>query len=255
VSLDEVQTRVRDRVLVITLNRPEVRNAVNATLARGVAEALERLDQDPDLSVGVITGAGRGFCSGMDLAAFGAGESPRVPGRGFGGMANRAADKPLIAAVEGFAVAGGFEMALACDLIVAARGSRFGLPEVKRGLTAAGGGALRLPQRIPYHQAMEILLSGDLFTAERAYELGLVNRLSEPGTALDDALELALRIGANAPLSLLAVKRIVRDAPQGTDAERFAWQEPIVAHTAASEDAREGSRAFVEKREPGWKGC
>ena len=165
-------------------------------MAEGIGAALDELDADAGLSIGVITGAGKGFCSGMDLKAFVAGESPVVADRGFAGITQRAAAKPLIAAVEGFAVAGGLEVALACDLIVAARGARLGIPEVKRSLVAAGGGLLRLPRMLPRNVAMEMALTGDPIDAERAHELGLVNRLAEPGEALEAALELAAAIAA-----------------------------------------------------------
>ena len=181
---EPVLTERRDGVLLITLNRPEARNAVNLALAEGVAGALDELDADGDLAVGVITGAGAGFCAGMDLKAFVTGERPWVGDRGFAGIVQRAARKPLIAAIEGFAVAGGLEVALACDLIVAAREAKLGIPEVKRSLVAAGGALMRLPRRVPYGIAMELALTGDTITAERGYELGLVNRLAEPGGAV-----------------------------------------------------------------------
>src|SRR6266540_4320258 len=180
---EPVLTERRDGVLLITLNRPDARNAVNLALAEGVAAALDELDADGDLAVGVITGAGAGFCAGMDLKAFVTGERPYVGDRGFAGITQRAARKPLIAAIEGFAVAGGLEVALSCDLVVAARGAKLGVPEVKRSLVAAGGALLRLPRRIPYHVAMELALTGDPITAERAAELGLVNRVADPGGA------------------------------------------------------------------------
>ena len=249
-----VLTERRDRVLLITLNRPDQRNAINAAVARGIAAALDELDADAGLSTGVITGAGKGFCSGMDLKAFVAGESPVVAGRGFAGITQRAAAKPLIAAVEGFAVAGGLEVALACDLIVAARGARLGIPEVKRSLVAAGGGLLRLPRMLPRNIAMEMALTGDFILAERATELGLVNRLAEPGGALDAALDLAGTIAANAPLALAATKRILTEAADWPDAEFFARQEEIAVPVRDSEDAREGATAFAEKRVPEWKG-
>src|SRR5256885_16369367 len=197
-----VLTERRDNVLLITLNRPDARNAVNGALAQGVADALDELDDTPELQVGVLTGAGKGFSAGMDLKAFVTGERPWVEGRGFAGIVQRAAEKPLIAAIEGFAVAGGFEIALACDLIVAARDARLGIPEVKRGLVAAGGALIRLPRRIPYHLAMELALTGDPISAERGYELGIVNRLAEPGGAVDAALALAGEVARNGPLSL-----------------------------------------------------
>src|SRR5881394_584512 len=180
-----VLTERRDGILLITLNRPDARNAVNGALAQGLAAALDELDADDALSVGVLTGAGKGFSSGMDLKAFVAGESPYAGDRGFAGITQRAAEKPLIAAIEGFALAGGFEIALSCDLIVASREARFGIPEVKRSLVAAAGALLHLPKRIPYHLAMELALTGEPIGAERAQEIGIVNRLAEPGGALD----------------------------------------------------------------------
>ena len=249
-----VLTERRGRTLVITLNRPDARNAVNAALAHGVAAGLDELDGDDELSVGIITGAGKGFCAGMDLKAFVAGESPHVDGRGFAGIAQRAADKPLIAAIEGFAVAGGLEVALACDLIVAAKGAKLGIPEVKRSLVAAGGALLRLPRRIPYHVAMELALTGDPMPAERAAELGLVNRVAEPGGALDAALELADAIAKNGPLALIASKRILVEAADWSEDEVWQRQGEISGPVFGSEDAREGATAFAEKREPQWKG-
>jgi len=249
-----VLTEVRDGVLLVTLNRPEQRNAVNRAVAEGIAAALDRLDEDGALRVGVLVGAGKGFCAGMDLKAFVAGENPSVEGRGFAGIVQRPATKPLIAAVEGFAVAGGFEIALACDLIVAARGTRFGIPEVKRGLVAAGGALLRLPRRIPYHLAMELALTGDFVDAERAYSVGLVSRLVEPGAAVESALALAETIAANGPLALAASKRILVEAPSWPADELWSRQAAISDPVRASEDAREGSLAFAEKRAPRWSG-
>jgi enoyl-CoA hydratase len=253
-SEDAVLIERQERILVMTLNRPEQRNAVNAAVAAGLAAGLDELDADDGLSIGVITGAGRGFCAGMDLKAFMAGESPHVPGRGFAGIAARSAAKPLIAAVEGFAVAGGLEVALACDLIVASRGARLGIPEVKRGLVAAAGGLLRLPRGLPGNIAMELALTGDPILAERAAELGLVNRLAEPGEALATALELAGTIAENGPLALAASKRILTEAPDWSQAEFFTRQAEISGPVLASEDAREGATAFAEKRSPVWKG-
>src|SRR5579859_5783766 len=248
-----VLTERRDRVLLITINRPDQRNAVNAAVARGIAAALDALDADHGLAVGVLTGAGKGFCSGMDLKAFVAGERPHVEGRGFAGITQRSAAKPLIAAVEGFAVAGGLEVALACDLLVAARGARLGVPEVKRSLIAAGGALLRLPQSLPRTVVMELALTGDPIPAERAYELGLVNRLTEPGQALETALELAEAIAVNAPLALAATKRILTESVDWPQAEFFERQRAIADPVFTSEDAREGSRAFAEKRAPVWQ--
>jgi enoyl-CoA hydratase len=253
-SDDAVLTERRDGVLLVTLNRPDQRNAVNAAVAEGIAAALDRLDEDGELRVGVLTGAGKGFCAGMDLKAFVEGERPYAAGRGFAGIAQRPAAKPLIAAIEGFAVAGGFEIALACDLIVAARGARLGIPEVKRGLVAAGGALLRLPRRIPYHLAMELALTGDFVEAERAAQMGLVNRLAEPGGALAAALELAAAVAVNAPLALAASKRIVVESADWPTAEQWQRQGEISGPVMASDDAREGSVAFAEKRPPVWRG-
>ena len=202
----------------------------------------------------MLTGSGKGFCAGMDLKAFVAGERSHAGDRGFAGIIERAATKPLIAAVEGFAVAGGLEIALACDLIVAARGARLGIPEVKRSLVAAGGGLFRLPRALPRNVALELALTGDPIGAERAYELGLVNRLAEPGQALTAALELADAIAVNAPLALGATKRIMVESPDWPDSEFFSRQADIIGPVMASEDAREGAQAFAEKRSPIWKG-
>jgi enoyl-CoA hydratase/carnithine racemase len=250
---DAVLSERRGRVLLITINRPDQRNAVNEAVAAGIAGGLDDLDAEPELSVGIITGAGKGFCAGMDLKAFVAGERPWVEGRGFAGITQRAADKPLIAAVEGFAVAGGLEVALACDLIVASRGTRLGIPEVKRGLIAAGGGLLRLPRALPRNVAMEMALTGDPIDAERAHELGLVNRLAEAGEALTVALELAETIAANAPLALAASKRVLIESTDWPDAEFFERQQPFRDSAFNSEDAREGATAFAERRDPVWK--
>ena len=249
-----VLTERRGRTLIITLNRPDARNAVNAALAAGVAAALDELDSDDELSIGILTGAGKGFCAGMDLKAFVAGESPYVDGRGFAGIAQKASDKPIIAAIEGFAVAGGLEVALGCDLVVAAKGAKLGIPEAKRSLVAAGGALLRLPRRIPYHVAMELALTGDPISAERGAELGLVNRLAEPGGALDAAVELGEAIAKNGPLALIASKRILIEEPGWSEDEKWQKQGEISGPVFGSEDAREGATAFSEKRDPVWKG-
>jgi enoyl-CoA hydratase len=251
---DPVLTERRDGVLLITLNRPQARNAVNSALAHGVAAALDELDADDELKVGVLTGAGGSFCAGMDLKAFVAGESPQVEGRGFAGITQRAARKPLIAAIEGYALAGGLEVALSCDVIVAASDARLGIPEAKRGLIAAAGALIRLPRRIPYHLAMELALTGDPIGAERAHTVGLVNRVAEPGGAVDVALELAATIARNGPLAVDASKHIVSSAQDWT--EERAWQEQaeLAGKIFVSEDAREGATAFAEKREPVWRG-
>jgi len=244
----------RGNVLLITINRPEVRNAVNAAVAAGIAGALEELDGDDELSVGVLTGAGGFFCAGMDLGAFVKGEAPWFGDRGFAGIAQRSARKPLIAAIERFAVAGGMEIALACDLIVAARGANLGIPEVKRSLVAAGGALLRLPRRIPYHVAMELALTGDPLPAERLHELGLVNRLSEPGKAVEVALELAAALVRNGPLALIASKRILQEQFDWSSSAMWERQGEITGPVMTSEDAREGATAFKEKRDPVWRG-
>lgn len=249
-----VLTERRDRVLVITINRPEQRNAINAAVASGIAAALDELDADGELSVGIVTGAGGFFCAGMDLKAFVTGERPWAPGRGFAGITQRAADKPLIAAIEGFAVAGGLEVALACDLIVAARGAKLGIPEVKRSLVAAGGGLLRLPRVLPRNIAYEMALTGDPITAEQGHGFGLVNRLAEPGAALETALTLASAISANGPLALKASKRILRESADWPDSEFFDLQESISGPVFDSQDAAEGATAFAEKRAPVWRG-
>jgi enoyl-CoA hydratase len=250
-----VLTEARGAVLVITLNRPDARNAVNGAMAQALAGALERLDADDALSVGVITGAGRGFCSGMDLKAFVAGEATVIEGRGFAGIAERPPDKPLIAAVEGFAVAGGLEIALACDLIVAARDARVGIPEVTRGLIAAAGGLLRLPRRVPHQLAMRLALTGELVAVEDVASSGLVAEVVGPGEALDAALRLADVLAANAPLAVQASKQIIAEQWAWTPQDAWRHQTALAKTALESEDAREGARAFAEKRAPQWQGA
>ncbi len=251
---EPVLTERRDGVLLVTLNRPDARNAVNTALAEGIAAALDALDADTDLGVGVLTGAGKGFSAGMDLKAFVAGERPWVADRGFAGIVQRSARKPLIAAVEGFAMAGGLEIALACDLVVASRDARLGIPEVKRSLVAAAGALRRLPQRVPLGVAMEMALTGDPISAERAHALGLVNRVTEPGGAVDAALELAAAIARNGPLALDATKEILVRQADWSEEEFWREQGEIAGPVMSSEDAREGATAFSEKRDPVWKG-
>ncbi|NKY43622.1 crotonase/enoyl-CoA hydratase family protein [Nocardia cerradoensis] len=243
-----VITQTFGNVMVITINRPEVRNAIDSRVFHGLGDAANELDERSDLAVGVLTGAGGTFCSGMDLKAYSAGNF------GSGGR-NLTADpptKPLIAAVEGWALAGGCELALACDLVVAAENATFGLPEVTRGLIASGGGLLRLPKTVPYRIAMEIALTGAHFTAELACRYGLVNRLTPPGSALEEARRLAETISMNAPLAIRATKAVIRDSAGWTDASAWAAQAPVAAAIFDSDDAREGARAFVEKRTPQW---
>ena len=251
---DPVLTEVTDGVGVLTLNRPEAKNAVDLATTEALAAALDDLDARDDVAVLVLTGAGGTFCAGMDLKAFVRGESPYVEGRGFAGIAQQPPDKPMIAAVEGYALAGGFEVALACDLIVAAEDARFGIPEVKRGLFAAGGGLIRLPKRIPYHMAMELALTGDPVEAPRARELGLVNRVTPPGEALSAALELAATIARNGPLALDASKRVVQGSVDWTEEQAWERQGELAGRVFGSEDAQEGAKAFAEKRDPEWKG-
>ncbi|MGW4411006.1 crotonase/enoyl-CoA hydratase family protein [Nonomuraea sp. NPDC004702] len=251
---DEVLVEESGNVAVITINRPKARNAINGAVARGIAEALDTFDARPEISAYVLTGAGGTFCAGMDLKGFLSGDFPVVEGRGFGGIAEAPPKKPLVAAVEGYALAGGFELALSCDVIVASSESTFGLPEPKRGLVAGAGGIMRLPRRIPYHVAMEIALTGDHYPASRLYELGLVNRITEPGAALEGALELARKIAANAPLALAATKKVIIESQDWPLEEMFKRQGAIINPVFGSKDAMEGAAAFAEKRAPQWKG-
>jgi len=251
--MSEVLTEVDGNVLIITINRPEAKNAVNGAVAQGIADALDRLDAETDLRCAIITGAGGTFCSGMDLKAFVRGEKPHVEGRGFAGIAMRGARKPMIAAVDGYALAGGMEVAMACDLIVASTGAQFGIPEAKRGLAAAAGGLIKLPRQIPPRIAMELALTGDFIGAARAYELGFVNRVTE-GPAIDEARTLAERIAANGPLALIASKAVISQSHEWSDAEMWDKQQAIVAPVFVSADAREGATAFAEKRKPNWQG-
>jgi enoyl-CoA hydratase len=252
---EPVATAREGDVLVITIQRPEVRNAVNRAVAEGIAAALDELDGDDALRAGVLTGAGGTFSAGMDLKAFVAGERPAGGARGFAGIVERPPATPLIAAVEGWALAGGFEIALACDLIVASREARFGVPEVKRSLVASGGALMRLPARLPRNLVMELALTGEPLGAERAYELGLVSRLTEPDGALAVALELAALIAANGPLAVRATKRIlVEGAGWPQDREWWERQAHVAGPVYASGDAREGATAFAEKRPPVWRG-
>src|SRR5215472_8411361 len=251
---DVVQTEVADGIAVITINRPEARNAVNGDVARGIAAAADEFDGRKDVSVIVLTGAGGTFSSGMDLKGFLAGDAPIVAGRGFGGMAERPPAKPVIAAVEGYALAGGFELVLACDLVVASEEAKFGLPEVRRGLVAGAGGLLRLPSRIPYHLAMEIALTGDHFPAARLAEAGLVNKLVPAGEALTAATELAAKIAQGAPLALVASKRVITESADWPSGEAFERQGEIIGPIFRSKDALEGAAAFAQKRQPAWRG-
>jgi enoyl-CoA hydratase len=251
---DEVTVEVGDGVAIVTINRPQARNAVNEVVARTIAATIDELDPDPNVKAFVFTGAGGTFCAGMDLKGFAAGENSTAGGRGFGGITERPPAKPAIAAVEGYALAGGFEIALACDLIVASEEATFGLPEVRRGLVAGAGGLLRLPRRIPYHLAMEIALTGDRFPATRLHTAGLISRIVLPGEALADARALAIQIVQNAPLALAATKRIIVESADWSRAEEFARQNEIAVPVFLSADAREGAVAFADKRPPVWRG-
>ncbi|ALE05690.1 enoyl-CoA hydratase [Arthrobacter sp. ERGS1:01] len=244
----------RGRILVLTLNRPQSKNAMSLQLAQELAHAFEEFDGNDGLSVCVITGSGGTFCAGMDLKGFARGEIPVVPSRGFAGMVGRPPLKPIIAAVEGYALGGGFEIALACDLIVAANNAAFGLPEVKRGLTANGGGLLRIQHRLPYHFAMELVLTGRMLPAAEAAGLHLVNRVAEPGGALVAALDLAEEIAKNAPLALTASKQVMVHSGDWAVGEKFSRQQEYVGSIGKSNDAVEGARAFIEKRVPMWSG-
>ena len=241
-------------VLVVTINRPQARNAIDRATSEAIAAAMDQLDADVSLTLGILTGAGGQFCSGMDLKAFLRGERVELPGRGLAGIVETPPRKPLIAAVEGFALAGGCEIALACDLIVAAEDARFGIPEVRRGLMAGSGGLLRLPQRIPRQIAMEYALTGAVMPATEARQWGLVNRLTAPGQALDGALSLARTIASNGPLAVQTSKQVMAQAPFWPADEVWARQRELLEQVIASEDAREGALAFAEKRAPVWRG-
>jgi enoyl-CoA hydratase len=253
-ATDEVLVERRDGVQIITINRPQAKNSLNLAVAEAVAAAVDELDASDDLRVGVLTGAGGTFSAGMDLKAFLRGETPSIEGRGLCGITQQPPRKPLIAAVEGWALAGGFELVLACDLVVAAETATFGVPEVKRSLVAAGGAALQLPRRMPYAIALELLLTGEPLTAPRAAEVGLVNRVTAEGGALDGALQLAATIAQNGPLAIAATKAVARGSGDWSFAEGWQQQAELIAPVFASEDAREGATAFAEKRAPVWKG-
>lgn len=250
---DELIVETIGRVLVLRINRPAVRNAIDGATARAIAAAIDELDEREDLAVGVITGEGGNFCSGMDLRGFLSGDRSSIEGRGFAGLVQSPPRKPLIAAVEGYALAGGCEIALATDIIVAAESAKFGLPEPKRGLVPTGGGALKLHKQLPYHVAMELLLTGDWITAERAHHFGFVNHLVTDGTALEAAIQLAERIAGNAPLAVEAIKQIVIESADWSAEEADVRQREVANPVFRSADAKEGARAFTEKRLPAWR--
>ncbi len=251
---DEVLVEHDDGLVIVTINRPEQRNAVNRAVSYAVCAAIDEMDRNPALRVGILTGAGGHFCAGMDLKAFLRGEVTRVEGRGILGLARTPPVKPLIAAVEGYCLAGGFESMLCCDLAVVARNAQFGLPEAKRGLAAAAGGLMRLPRLLPQRIAMEMALTGDFYSAERLAAYGLFNAVVEPGEALHEARQLARRIMVNAPMSVAASKRVIVEQRDWPIDQMFERQEPITAPVLASQDAREGAAAFAQRRPPQWRG-
>ncbi len=251
---NEVLVDVTDGIMTVTLNRPEAKNAANRAVAVGVAAAMDQLDSDDSIRVAILTGAGGTFCAGMDLKAFVTGEMPMVEGRGFAGLTEATPRKPLIAAIEGYALAGGMELAISCDLIVAADNAKFGIPEVKRGLAAAAGGLMKLPRQIPSRLAMELAITGDFITSQRAYEIGLVNQIVPAGTALAAAKALAAKIAANGPLAVAVSKQVIQESADWSSEEMWKKQQDLVMPIFGSEDAMEGSIAFAEKRAPNWKG-
>jgi enoyl-CoA hydratase len=245
-----VLTERRGRVLLITLNRPDAMNSVNNALATGLLAAVAELDGDPGLTAGVLTGAGRGFSAGMDLKAFLAGEDVS----GLFTFVKDGSQKPLIGAIEGFALAGGLEIALTCDLLVAAKGAKLGIPEVGVGLFAAAGGLLRLPSRVGFGKAMEMAITADPVTADEAFEYGMVARLAEKGEAVAVAMELAERVARNAPLAVAASKQLIRLSQGVTEDEFWKLQAPMQGKVFTSSDAKEGPKAFAQKRPPEWTG-
>jgi len=250
-----IHVEVLDGIQIITINRPQAKNAITIDTAIEMAAAFEEMDARDDVRIGILTGAGGTFSSGMDLKDFArTGKRSVVEGKGFAGFVEAPPKKPLIAAVEGYALAGGCEMVLACDLVVAASNASFGLPELKRGLVPGSGGMMRLPRRIPYHIAMEVVLTGDMFAAERAHQFGLINVLTEPGSALAGAIKLAQRISENGPLAIQTAKRLINEGLDWPSDQMFDLQRPRMAHIFASLDAREGATAFAEKRKPVWQG-
>ena len=251
---EEIVVNREGAVLVITINRPAARNALNRSASEGIARAMDELDADPTLTLGILTGAGNHFCAGMDLKAFLRGERVELDGRGLAGITETPPRKPVIAAVEGYALAGGCELVLACDLVVAADNATFGIPEVARGLIAGSGGLIRLPQRIPRQIALEYALTGAMMPASEARQWGMVNRLTAPGKALDGARELAGLISANGPLAVQMTKRVMVESPTWPAEEVWSRQRVLLEQIIASDDAREGASAFSEKRAARWTG-
>ncbi|AEG50851.1 Enoyl-CoA hydratase/isomerase [Sphingobium chlorophenolicum L-1] len=253
--MSEVEFLVQDNVAIVTINRPGARNAINLNVAQEIEAALERIESDPDIRVGIVTGAGGNFCAGMDLKGFLKGERPRTAKGGFAGITKAKLKKPMIAAIEGYALAGGFEIALACDLIVVGEGAKVGVPEVKRGLVANAGGLLRLPRQLPERIAAEMVLTGDLYSVRDLAVYGLFNRVVPDGQALAEAQALAGKIAANGPLALAASKHVLRASRLWAEDEMFAQQDAITLPVFDSADAREGAAAFAEKRAPVWRGA
>jgi enoyl-CoA hydratase len=251
-----VKFEKQGNVGIITIDRPEAKNAVNGDVANGIEAAIDELEADDDLWVGIIASSGDVFCAGADLKAINSGQAGGLQTErgGFAGYVQRERTKPIIAAVDGPALAGGCEIVLASDLVVASEISRFGIPEVKRSLVAAAGGLFRLPRAIPKNIAMEAALTGDPISAERAYHFGLVNELVPAGEALKGALALAERICANAPLAVRATRTIVNDAYVKSDEELWRDSGSAMGKLASTEDFWEGPKAFIEKRAPQWKG-
>ena len=251
-----IEYTTEGHVAIITINRPDARNAVNGDVAQGIEDAIDRLEADESLWLGILTGVPPVFCAGADLKEINAGRAGNLNTKrgGFAGIVSRERTKPIIAAVDGPALAGGTEICLACDLIVASTSARFGIPEVKRCLVAAGGGLFRLPRKIPFNIAMELTLTGDPIDAERAHHFGLVNYVTEPGGALDRSKELARQIEANAPVAVRASRRVV--LASATEDERTGWRlsAEAFAEALSSEDSKEGLTAFIEKRPPNWAG-
>ncbi|WP_157098923.1 crotonase/enoyl-CoA hydratase family protein [Novosphingobium rosa] len=250
-----VEFDIQDGVAVITINRPEARNAIDRETALAAEAAVIRINADPAIRCAVITGAGGSFCAGMDLKAFLRGEVVRLPGTGFAGMTQSKLEKPFIAAVEGYALAGGFEIMLACDMVIAAETAKFGLTEVKRGLVANAGGLVRLPRQMPIKLASEFVLTGDIYPASRLAAAGVINRMVPEGQALATALDVARLIAGNGPMAVSVSRQVLNDSREWPEAEMFERQFVITAPVFASDDAREGAAAFAEKRAPVWKGC
>jgi enoyl-CoA hydratase len=251
-----IEYEIRGHVAILTINRPEARNAVNGEVANGLEAAIDRLEADDDVWLGILCGNGPVFCAGADLKAINEGRGGELQTQrgGFAGIAQRERVKPIIAAVDGPALAGGTEIVLACDLLVASTEARFGIPEAKRSLVAAGGGLFRLPKKLPPNIAMELALTGDPIDAERAYHFGLVNELCEPGTALDTALALAARIEANSPLAVRESRRLLLKYEELDVDEGIRQSNQAIMDLASTADFSEGLMAFIEKRPPNWQG-